>query len=155
MTAVGLIILNLSEVRRRSVLVWKSIPDNRLNWKPDDAAISLGEMIRHVWEGMEGYRRIIQNSGSLELPDSYTSETISSTKTELELAATHFTQFIRDVQTFSETDLEQKIIDRSDVGYKRKLGDFLARVAYHEAVHTGQMLQYMRAANIPRPNIWD
>jgi uncharacterized damage-inducible protein DinB len=155
MTAVELAILNLREVRRRSVLVWQSIPDDQLNWKPDGNALSLGEMIRHVWEGMENYRRIIQNGGSLELPDSYTSDTISSIDAEVGHAATYFTRFIEDVSAFSETDLEQKTIDRSDIGHKRKLGDFLARVAYHEAVHTGQMLQYMRAANISRPDIWD
>jgi hypothetical protein len=29
------------------------------------------------------------------------------------------------------------------------------RMAYHEAVHTGQLLAYLRAMGIPRPNIWD
>jgi hypothetical protein len=30
-------------------------------------------------------------------------------------------------------------IDRSDVGYVRKAGDFILRMAYHEAVHAGQV----------------
>ncbi|MBJ8050318.1 DinB family protein, partial [Bacillus cereus group sp. N18] len=31
----------------------------------------------------------------------------------------------------------------------------LMRIAYHEGVHTGQMLDYMRTMKIERPNIWD
>lgn len=47
------------------------------------------------------------------------------------------------------------MIDRSDVGYRRLLGDMLLRVAYHEAVHAGQLLDYLRTACVERPNIWD
>jgi hypothetical protein len=36
-----------------------------------------------------------------------------------------------------------------------KLGDYLQRIAYHESVHTGQMLAYFRALSLERPLIWD
>lgn len=49
MNAIDLSILNLKETRRRSEKLWISLPDNFLNWKPDDEAMSFGEMIRHVW----------------------------------------------------------------------------------------------------------
>lgn len=29
------------------------------------------------------------------------------------------------------------------------------RIAYHEAVHTGQLLNYMRNMGVERPDIWD
>ena len=31
----------------------------------------------------------------------------------------------------------------------------LLRVAYHESVHTGQLLDYLRTAGVPRELIWD
>ncbi|MED2149537.1 DinB family protein, partial [Bacillus thuringiensis] len=43
----------------------------------------------------------------------------------------------------------------SDVGYTRNLGDMLMRMAYHEAVHTGQLLRDMRALGLKRPHLWD
>ena len=55
----------------------------------------------------------------------------------------------------SDDDLNTISIDRSDVGYIRKAGDFILRIAYHEAVHAGQMLQYLRMAGVPRPSVWD
>ncbi len=48
MNANDLIILNFEEVRRRSIKVWKAIPQQKLNWKPDENALSCAEMIRHV-----------------------------------------------------------------------------------------------------------
>jgi len=59
------------------------------------------------------------------------------------------------VRQFSDGDLNTISIDRSDVGYVRKAGDFILRIAYHESVHAGQMLQYLRMAGVPRPSIWD
>ncbi len=38
-----LLILNFQEVRRRSIKVWKSIPNNMLNWKPDNEALTCAE----------------------------------------------------------------------------------------------------------------
>jgi uncharacterized damage-inducible protein DinB len=35
------------------------------------------------------------------------------------------------------------------------LGDYLNRIAYHESVHTGQLLDYLRTIGIERPQIWD
>ena len=59
------------------------------------------------------------------------------------------------VDTLSDDDLDSIEIDRSDVGYKRRLGDFLLRAIYHEAVHCGQLLAYLRAMGVVRPKIWD
>jgi uncharacterized damage-inducible protein DinB len=155
MTAQEILVLNLQEVRRRSLKIWRGIPDSQLAWKPDETALTIGEMIRHVWEGSENYRRIVAHGGSLELPDSYADGPISSIETEIAFAAPLFEKLLEDIRRFTSDDLSMKWIDRSDVGYRRKLGDFLARIAYHESVHAGQLLGYMRMAGIERPNIWD
>ncbi|KGX84977.1 hypothetical protein N784_11420 [Pontibacillus litoralis JSM 072002] len=42
-----------------------------------------------------------------------------------------------------------------EFSYIKKLGDMLLRVAYHESVHTGQLLDYMSTMRVARPNIWD
>lgn len=56
------------------------------------------------------------------------------------------------VKSFSEKDLSN-IIDRSKVGYVRSLGDMLARIAFHESVHLGQLLDYLRTAGVTRPDV--
>ncbi|MDA7028567.1 hypothetical protein PJ311_18685 [Bacillus sp. CLL-7-23] len=52
-------------------------------------------------------------------------------------------------------DLTTIHIDRSEVGYIRKLGDMLLRIAYHESIHTGQLLDFLRTVKIDRLFIWD
>ena len=57
---------------------------------------------------------------------------------EIELAQSCFVDFIEYVQSISIAELDARLIDRSDVGYQRYLGDMLLRIAYHDAVHAGQ-----------------
>jgi len=46
-------------------------------------------------------------------------------------------------------------INRQDVGQKSKVGNYLLKIAYHEAVHAGQFLSYLRTLGMDRPLIWD
>ena len=65
MKAVEIIVLNFSEIRRRSIKLWEGIPDEFLNWKPDKKAFSIIEKIRHILETEHLFHIIIQNRGNL------------------------------------------------------------------------------------------
>lgn len=157
MNAVDLSILNLKETRRRSIKLWESLPDNWITWRPDKEALSFGEMIRHVWRSSYHYHMVLKNNGSVKTgtPTPYDQEPIISIKKEIELSELYFEEFIEYVQSLSVEELESRMIDRSDVGYQRYLGDMLLRIAYHDAVHAGQFLQYLRMIDLERPMIWD
>ena len=157
MNAIDAIVLNLQETRRRSIKLWRALPDEWLQWRPDQGAMSFGEMIRHVWISGYNYHQIVLNNGSLteEIPSPAENEPIRSVEEEIEHSQAVFESFLAYVQTLTEEELTTRVIDRSDVGYQRKLGDFLLRIAYHDSVHSGQFLQYMRMAGLERPDIWD
>lgn len=157
MNAVDFAILNLKETRRRSVKLWESLPDNWITWRSDKEALSFGEMIRHVWSGSYHYHMVLINNGSVktETPPPFEQEPIISIKKEIELSELYFEDFIAYVQSLSVEELESRMIDRSDVGYQRYLGDMLLRIAYHDAVHAGQFLHYLRMVGLERPMIWD
>jgi uncharacterized damage-inducible protein DinB len=156
MNSINLIILNFNEVRRRSIKVWTSIPQEKLEWKPDDEAMTCLEMIRHVLESEHYYHLAIKNRGSLSKFDSpFENRPFTSVNAELDFAEPYRKQFLDTIKSFSEEDLKNIKIDRSDSGYIRDLGDMLLRVAYHESVHTGQLLDYLRSAGITRIRIWD
>ncbi|MDP5275747.1 DinB family protein [Chengkuizengella axinellae] len=157
MNTMDLAVLNLKESRRRSIKLWTSLPDEWINWKPDHKAMSFGEMIRHVWGGSYGYHNILMNNGSLKdvTPRPYDHEPIISVRREIELSKPYFEKFIEYIQNLSSEELNTRLIDRSDVGYERYLGDMLLRIAYHDAVHAGQFLQYLRMLGLDRPSIWD
>lgn len=64
-------------------------------------------------------------------------------------------KFLEAVKKFKPEELSSIEIIRSEKGQRRKLGDYLLRIAYHESVHTGQMLAYLRELRLERPLIWD
>jgi len=66
MNAIDLSILNLKETRRRSIILWRSLPDSWIDWRPDKEALSFGEMIRHVWSASFYYHMVLKNSGSVK-----------------------------------------------------------------------------------------
>ncbi|KAA0549546.1 DinB family protein [Bacillus sp. BGMRC 2118] len=153
-----LIILNFEEVRRRSTKVWRSIPDQMLNWQPDEDALTCSQMIRHILEGEFLYHQILIGGGSKtlsNLTNPFKGKEFTTVENELIFAQQYRDDFLRYIKNLSVNDLESIDIDRSDVGYVRKLGDMLLRIAYHESVHTGQLLDYMRTMDIDRPQIWD
>lgn len=156
MNSIDLILLNFNEIRRRSIKVWTSIPQEKLHWKPDDEAMTCIEMIRHILESEHYYHLAIQNHGSLEVFNSpFEKQPFSTVNAELEFAEPFRNHFLETIKSFSEEDLTNIKIDRSNSGYIRSLGDMLLRVAYHESVHTGQLLDYLRTAKVPRMRIWD
>lgn len=136
---------------------WSSLPDEWLTWMPDKDAMSFGEMIRHVWTGSYDYLIIVQNNGSLDRKESqpYENEPIVSIEKEVEMSEPYFQEFIKYVESLTEEELSTRLIDRSYVGYQRLLGDMLLRIAYHDSVHAGQFLQYMRMVGLERSIIWD
>ncbi|KIL35686.1 hypothetical protein SD71_12390 [Cohnella kolymensis] len=156
MESIELLLLNFEEVRRRSIKVWMSVPEEYLGWKPDEKAMSCLEMVRHVLDSEHYYHLAILNRGSLESYESpFDSRPLISVHKELEMAEPLRKAFLATIKSFSAAQLADIIIDRSDVGYKRKLGDMLLRIGYHESVHTGQLLDYLRVAGVPRVKVWD
>ena len=151
-----IILLNAREVRRRSEILWRGIPSDALHRKPDPDAMSAIEMVRHVLEGEYLYMLMARERCSVgEDRSPFAGRPLLGVEDELNFAAPYREEFERMVAGLSDDDLETIEIDRSEVGYKRKLGDFLLRAIYHEAVHCGQLLGYLRTMGFARPKVWD
>ena len=156
MNSIEIILLNFSEIRRRSIKLWEGIPNEYLNWKPDKKAFSILEMIRHTLEGEHLFHKIIENRGNLGNYESpWKNLEYSDLKNELNIAEKYRENFVNMIKALDESDLENIQIERKEVGQSKKLGDYLNRIAYHESVHTGQMLGYLRTFGVKRPQIWD
>jgi len=113
-------------------------------------------MVRHVLEGEYLYMLMAKERRSVSEDRSpFAGRPFAGVDDEIAFAVPYRQEFERMVAGLSDNDLESIEIDRSEVGYKRKLGDFLLRAIYHEAVHCGQLLGYLRAMGIHRPKVWD
>jgi uncharacterized damage-inducible protein DinB len=155
MSGSELLCLNLTETRRRSIRIWQSIPLKLSGWRPDPDAMSCFEMVRHVLEADYLYGEMVRQRCSFSGDSPFVGRNFADVDAALAFADPYRESLLRTVLRFSDDDLNTIAIDRSDVGYIRMAGDFILRIAYHEAVHAGQMLQYLRKAGVPRPSIWD
>ncbi len=151
-----IIILNFQEVRRRSLILWSGLTPEYYYWKPDIHAMNCIEMVRHVFEGEHLFHKVVENRGNIgDYLSPWKGLPYSNFQDELEFAKPFREKFMDTVKLFSTNDLETIEIIRSERGQRRKLGDYLQRIAYHEAVHAGQMLSYFRTLQLERPHIWD
>jgi len=156
MNSQEIICLNFNEIRRRSIKVWLGIPQDKYDWKPDASAMTCIEIIRHIIESQYIYQQIVINRGDLgELITPWQDKPYMSIEAEIAFASPHHEAFMKVIGQFSEKELEEIEIVRPKANLKRKLGDYLQRIAYHEAIHTGQLLSYLRTMNVDRPQIWD
>jgi uncharacterized damage-inducible protein DinB len=156
MTQTEMFILNFEEIRRRSTKLWSAFSPDNYNWKPDDAVMFCIEMIRHVLEGEHLFQIIVNNRGNIgDYVSPWENRTYTNVQDELDFANPYREKFLQAVQSFSNQDFYTVEIIRTEKNQRRILGDYLQRIAYHEAAHTGQMLSYYRTMGNDIPLIWD
>ncbi|WP_077704900.1 DinB family protein [Virgibacillus dokdonensis] len=159
MNAIGLLLLQFEEIRSRSIKVWEAIPEEMLHWKPDEEALTCAEMIRHLLEAEFLFHHVLIGRGGkglVNLDNPFEAKEFISVEDELKFANPFRERFLEYIQTLDAHDLENIEIDLiNEGGYMKQLGAMLVRIAYHESVHTGQLLDYMRTMRITRPKIWD
>ncbi|MFT3824744.1 MAG: DinB family protein [Chitinophagaceae bacterium] len=155
MTQNDLILRSLKEIRRRSTILWEGLPEEFYNWQPDNNAMTAIQVIRHVLEADYGWNIIINRGDMSNYQTPWKGRPYMSVKEELAFAAPYRQQFLESINRFSETELAETIIIHPGNGAEKLLGDYILRIGYHESVHTGQFLSYLRTIGIERPFIWD
>lgn len=155
MTTAETIIRNFEEIRRKSLKLWTSLPRDHYDWRPDDNAMFCLEMVRHVLEIENTYHVIAKNRGGHgDKITPWTSRTYSNVQDELDFAGPFRKDFLKTIGGYSDKDLASIQIVRPE-RITRTLGEFLLRCNYHESVHAGQFLSYLRMMGLERPNVWD
>ena len=137
--------------------MWAGIPPEFYDWKPDADAMTLIELVRHILESEYIYRKIIEGRGVLnaDFKSAWEDRPFTNIEDELAFAQPYREQYLDMIRTTPEQDLTAIEIVRAERGQRRKLGDYLLRIAYHEAIHTGNILSYLRMLGVNRPEIWD
>lgn len=152
-----LMLLDLRETRRRFLIVARSIPAEYLGWKPDAEALPIGAMIRHVLLHDRSWLLILTEGRLPTDAERAALWTLPFTTVEAEIErATPYTEAFEEyVRSLDPAEYATRIVQWPHRPIARPLGDALERKSYHDAVHTGQLLQYLRTLQLPRPDIWD
>ncbi|MGB3198396.1 MAG: DinB family protein [Saprospiraceae bacterium] len=136
--------------------LWKGITKENYFWRTESNAMKCLEIARHVLEGEHLFHVIVNRRGNLgDYVSPWANRPYTDLQAEIDFAEPFRLAFIETIKEFSPTDFSTIEIIRTEKGQRRKLGDYLQQIAYHEAVHTGQMLSNLRTIGLERPQIWD
>lgn len=155
MTNIELILLNLEEIRRRSIMLWKVLPEDHYHWRPDKDAMTAIDVVRHVLGADHGWDMIIKHKDMSDYRSPWEGKAYTTVAEDIAYATQFRDKLIHTINGFSDSDLATIEVLHPGNDKKRILGDYLLRIGYHESVHAGQFLSYLRSMGADRPNIWD
>lgn len=109
------------------------------------------EMIRHFLEGEHLLHKIEDNGGNIGYYVSpWIDRSYSTLPDEVDFEKSYREHFLATVNSFIAGKLTTIEIIRSGKGQRTKLGDYIQRIAYYEAVHARQVLSYYRILGLDR-----
>lgn len=132
-----------------TIAVYEKMPRDRLDWRPAEGMLSLGQMARHVWRSEEGTRRI-----ALEDDWSYyvtrvplgllaVLGEVKSLDEELQQIRRVHQETLRAVQAFP-LDRWGEIREKPEYNTRRPVGVMLFRIIDHQIHHRAQVGTYLR-----------
>ena len=145
-------------IRRRTLEVIGNLRPEHMNWRPEKDALSVGEMLQHLWVSEEGVRRVaLENNFAYyetRVPDGLRA-TLGSPRTLDEdfgnLARVH-SETISAVSSCRSDIFDTERL-RPDFGFRRKVWVILMGINEHEIHHRAQLSTYLRLMGRPLPDV--
>ena len=143
-------------VRRRTREVVGMVQPKDFAWRPEKDALTVGEMLRHLWVSEEGVRR-----AALEGDFSYYEKRIpeglravlgapSTLHTELAQLESVHQETLRLVGGLPPARMEEERVQEA-LGFRRKVYAMLLGINEHEIHHRAQLMVYLRMLGTPVP----
>ena len=132
-----------------TVSVYEKIPRDRLDWRPAEGMLTLGQMARHVWRSEEGTRRIALDSDwtyyETRIPQGLLAVLgeVKSLDEELQEIRRVHQDTLRAVQAYS-LERWDEIRENAQFHTRRPAGLMLFRIIEHQIHHRAQVGTYLR-----------
>lgn len=143
-------------IRRRTREVAGMVRAGDLAWRPEKDALSVGEMLRHLWVSEEGVRRAALDGNfsyyEKRIPQGLravlgTPGTLAEELSQLE--SVH-QETLRLVAAFPSERMEEERVHQ-ELGFRRKIFALLLGINEHEIHHRAQLMVYLRLLGRPVP----
>ncbi len=125
-------------IRARTRQVVGMIQPEHMGWRPEKDALTIGEMVRHLWVSEEGVRRAALE-GNFAYYEKRVPEGLRADRETL-AAVSAFP-----IERWDEERIHQKL------GFRRKIGIILMGINEHEVHHRAQLMTYLRILGTPVP----
>jgi uncharacterized damage-inducible protein DinB len=143
-------------LRGRTHQVTSLLREDYISWRPVPSALSVGEMLRHLWVSEQGVRNVALNGNfsyyEKRIPGGL-SAVLGSPRTIAEEIAS-----LESTQTETLTKVAALPLERWDdervhegLGFRRKITVILFGMNEHEVHHRAQLMTYLRMLGTPAP----
>ncbi len=132
-----------------TIAVYEKIPRDRLDWRPADGMLTLGQLARHVWRSEEGTRRIALDGDwtyyETRIPQGLLAVLgeVKSLDDELREMRRVHQETMRAVQAFP-LDRWEELRDKPEFDTHRTVAVLLFRIIEHQVHHRAQVGTYLR-----------
>jgi uncharacterized damage-inducible protein DinB len=139
-------------VRGRTRAMLKKIPLDRLDWSPVEGALTLGQLLRHIWKSEEGVCKLAR--GDWEYLEKRLPEGLSAVlgeaedlETELRNLEEAHRKSLELIRSLSDEELnEEHFNDKLNI--RRSARENIYMLIEHEAHHRGQIALYLRIMGV-------
>ena len=143
-------------LRRRTREVAGMVQPKDIVWRPEKDALTVGEILRHLWVSEEGVRRAALEGDfsyyEKRIPEGLRAVTGAPGPLADELARLESVhqETLRLVATFPQERMEEERVHQG-LGFRRKVYSMLLGINEHEIHHRAQLMVYLRMLGTPVP----
>ena len=149
-------VANLKRTRYISEQVWNTVPESLALATAYNSGMHVMEIIRHIIDADAWFYNLTIHHGDVSKIKPTNGKVVyESIRQEIVKGKDSLLPMLQLINTTSNDDYEQVIINRTDKKFTMNLNNFLTRICYHEAYHTGQLVALLRDNNIEVPTIWN
>jgi uncharacterized damage-inducible protein DinB len=141
-------------VRARSRAVFAMIRAEDMTWKPENGALNVGELLRHLWVSEEGVRRCALEGDfkyyEIRVPKGLHAVmgAPASLDDELEDIERVHAETVRAVENLPKSVFDEERA-HAELGFRRKVAVMLFGINEHEIHHRAQLMTYLRMLGTP------
>jgi uncharacterized damage-inducible protein DinB len=143
-------------IRIRSRQVFGQVRPEHMNWRPEKGALSVGELLRHIWISEEGVRRVALEANfayyEKRIPGGLAAVlgTTDALEEELQNLERVHQETLRAVGGFPLDHWEEERV-HAGLGFRRRAGIILLGINEHEIHHRAQLMTCLRMLGTPVP----
>ncbi len=145
-------------IHKRMVEILGHVRAEHTDWRPEKDALSVGEMLQHLWVSEEGVRRVALHGDfsyyEMRIPKGLRATLGPPPTLEENLAniARVHTDTMTAVSAYPAERFEEERV-RPELGFRRKVYVVLLAINEHEIHHRAQLSTYLRILGSPVPDV--
>ncbi|HTT23461.1 MAG TPA: DinB family protein [Candidatus Sulfotelmatobacter sp.] len=141
-------------IRARSRDVFAMLRPEHMSWRPEDGALNVGELLRHMWVSEEGVRRCALSGDftyyEIRVPRGLHAVmgTPGTLDEEIRTLERVHRETVAEVSALSEAAFDEER-SNAELGFRRKVAVILFGINEHEIHHRAQLMTYLRMLGTP------